>query len=55
MTLTAPFDVAVEITASALNVHAASSVFDGTITCTTLTALTSIVSPSYTPGAGNVW
>ena len=45
----------VDITASALNVHAASAVFDGTITCTTLTASSSIVSPSYTPGAGNVW
>jgi uncharacterized protein involved in type VI secretion and phage assembly len=45
----------VELTASALNVHAASAVFDGTITCTTMTASTSVVSPSYTPGAGNVW
>lgn len=45
----------VEITASAVNVHAGSAVFDGTITCTTLTASASIVSPSYTPGAGNVW
>lgn len=44
----------VEITASAVNVHAASTVFDGTVTCTTLTA-SSVVSPSYTPGAGNVW
>lgn len=45
----------VEITASALNVHAGSAVFDGTITCTSLTASASITSPSYTPGAGNVW
>ena len=45
----------VDITASALNVHAGSAIFDGTITCTTLTASASIVSPSYTPGAGNVW
>lgn len=45
----------VDITASCLNVHAASAVFDGTITCTTLTASASVVSPSYTPGAGNVW
>ena len=45
----------VEVTASAVNVHAASAIFDGTITCTTLTASASIVSPSYTPGAGNVW
>lgn len=45
----------VDITASAVNVHAGSAIFDGTITCTTLTASASIVSPSYTPGAGNVW
>jgi len=45
----------IEMTASALNVHAGSAIFDGTVTCTTLTALTSVVSPSYTPGAGNVW
>jgi uncharacterized protein involved in type VI secretion and phage assembly len=45
----------VELTGSAMNVHAAAAVFDGTITCTQLTASTGIVSPSYTPGAGNVW
>lgn len=45
----------VEITASALNVHCATSTFDGLINCTTLIASSSIVSPSYTPGAGNIW
>jgi uncharacterized protein involved in type VI secretion and phage assembly len=45
----------VEITAATLNVHAATAVFDGIITCTTLNASQSVVSPSYTPGAGNVW
>ncbi|HYU58954.1 MAG TPA: phage baseplate assembly protein V [Actinomycetota bacterium] len=45
----------VEITASALNVHAATAVFDGIISCTTLNASNGVVSPSYTPGAGNVW
>lgn len=45
----------VEVTASAVNVHASAAVFDGTISCTQLTASTGIVSPSYTPGAGNVW
>lgn len=45
----------VEVTASTLNVHAATAVFDGMITCTQLTASTGVVSPSYTPGAGNVW
>jgi uncharacterized protein involved in type VI secretion and phage assembly len=45
----------VEITASALNVHCAAAVFDGTVTCTTLIAQSGVVSPSYTPGAGNIW
>jgi uncharacterized protein involved in type VI secretion and phage assembly len=47
-------NVSVDITAPTLNVHCASSMFDGTITCTTLTAETSVVSPSYTTGAGNI-
>lgn len=45
----------VEVQAPTLNVHAATSNFDGAINCTTLTANTSVVSPSYSPGAGNVW
>jgi uncharacterized protein involved in type VI secretion and phage assembly len=45
----------VELTASAFNVHAATAVFDGMITCTQMTASVGVVSPSYTPGAGNVW
>jgi len=45
----------VELTASALNVHAASAVFDGSIMCTQMTASVGVQSPSYTPGAGNVW
>jgi uncharacterized protein involved in type VI secretion and phage assembly len=45
----------VEITASALNVHCATSTFDGIVNCTTLIASSAVVSPSYTPGAGNVW
>lgn len=44
----------VEVTASAVNVHAASAIFDGLIQCQTLIA-NSVVSSSYTPGAGNVW
>jgi uncharacterized protein involved in type VI secretion and phage assembly len=42
------------VNAAAVNVDALSTTFSGTVTCTTLTA-TSVVSPSYTPGAGNVW
>ena len=45
----------VEITASVLNVHAPTANFDGIINCTTMIASASVVSPSYTPGAGNVW
>jgi uncharacterized protein involved in type VI secretion and phage assembly len=45
----------VDITASTLNVHAGTANFDGLVNCTTLIAKSSVVSPSYTPGAGNVW
>jgi len=44
----------VEITASAVNVHAATAMFDGIVQCQTLIT-SSVVSASYTPGAGNVW
>jgi uncharacterized protein involved in type VI secretion and phage assembly len=47
-------NASVEITAPALNVHAASAVFDGAVQCVSLTT-SSVVSASYTPGAGNVW
>ncbi len=45
----------VDITAAALNVHAPTAVFDGLVMCNTLVANGGVVSPSYTPGAGNVW
>lgn len=45
----------VEITAPAVNVHAATATFDGMVNCTTLNASVGVVSPSYTPGAGNIW
>lgn len=45
----------VEITASAMNVHCATATFDGMVNCTTLIASVGVVSPSYTPGAGNIW
>jgi uncharacterized protein involved in type VI secretion and phage assembly len=45
----------VEITAAALNVHAAMATFDGMINCTSVICSAGVVSPSYTPGAGNVW
>jgi uncharacterized protein involved in type VI secretion and phage assembly len=45
----------VEVTAAAVNVHAATATFDGIVNCTTLIASAGVVSPSYTPGAGNIW
>ncbi|HJQ69629.1 MAG TPA: phage baseplate assembly protein V [Blastocatellia bacterium] len=45
----------IEMTASAVNVHAPVATFDGIINCTTLIASSGVVSPSYTPGAGNIW
>jgi uncharacterized protein involved in type VI secretion and phage assembly len=45
----------VEVTAAAVNVHAPAATFDGIVNCTTLIASSGVVSPAYTPGAGNVW
>lgn len=44
----------VEITASTVNVHAPMVNCDGVVKCSTLITQ-SVVSPLYTPGAGNVW
>jgi hypothetical protein len=45
----------VDVTASVMNVHAGVANFDGVVNCMTLVASAGVVSPSYTPGAGNVW
>jgi uncharacterized protein involved in type VI secretion and phage assembly len=45
----------VDVTASVLNVHAPVANFDGLINCQTIICSAGVVSPSYTPGAGNVW
>lgn len=45
----------VEVTASAVNIHAPVVVADGIVQCQTLIASTGVISPSYTPGAGNIW
>jgi uncharacterized protein involved in type VI secretion and phage assembly len=45
----------VEINASALNVHAPTATFDGSVICKTLTASVAVNSPMYSQGAGNVW
>lgn len=44
----------VEITAAQLSVNAAMAQFSGVVQCTNLIASAGVVSPSYTPGAGNV-
>ncbi len=44
----------VEVTASAMNVHCATATFDGLVQCQSLIT-NSVVSASYTPGAGNIW
>ena len=45
----------VELNAASLNVHAPMANFDGMVSCTTLIASSAVVSPSYSPGAGNIW
>jgi uncharacterized protein involved in type VI secretion and phage assembly len=45
----------VEVNCTALNVHAPVANFDGLINCTTVICSSGVVSPSYTPGAGNIW
>lgn len=45
----------VEVNAAALNVHAPTATFDGLINCMSLIASVAVSSPTYTPGAGNVW
>jgi uncharacterized protein involved in type VI secretion and phage assembly len=48
-------NLTVDVYASAVNVHAPMATFDGVVKCQTLIAEVGVVSPSYTPGAGNVW
>jgi uncharacterized protein involved in type VI secretion and phage assembly len=44
----------VDVSAGMVNVDAGMSKFSGVVKCDTLIA-TSVVSTSYTPGAGNIW
>ena len=48
-------NTSVDITASMLNVHAPVATFDGLINCTSVICSSSVISPMYTPGAGNIW
>lgn len=53
--ITVTANATVEVNASAVNVHAPMVKCDGVVKCETLIASVGVVSPSYTPGAGNVW
>lgn len=44
----------ISMTAGSVSVSSGLSDFSGTVNCSTLTTQ-SVVSPSYTPGAGNIW
>lgn len=48
-------NVNVDVTASVMNVHAPVANFDGVVNAQNFIASVGVVSPSYTPGAGNVW
>ena len=52
--VTVTANATVEINAAAVNVHAPMVRCDGVVQCSTLITQ-SVVSPSYTPGAGNIW
>ncbi|MCP3688983.1 MAG: hypothetical protein GY784_11255 [Gammaproteobacteria bacterium] len=45
----------IDLTATALNVHAPVATFDGIINCTSMIASVGVVSPMYSPGVGNLW
>jgi uncharacterized protein involved in type VI secretion and phage assembly len=46
---------ALNLTAPIVNVNAPVATFSGVLMAQTLVASTGVVSPSYTPGAGNIW
>ncbi len=45
----------VNVTAPSLNVQAPTSTFSGVVNCQTLVAGVGVMSPLYSPGAGNLW
>ena len=47
--------VSVDVSAPMVDVKAGLSSFSGTVKCQTLIAEQIVMSPAYTPGAGNVW
>lgn len=54
-TVTVTANVRLEVNASIVNIRAPMTICDGILKCDTLIANTGVVSPSYTPGAGNIW
>jgi uncharacterized protein involved in type VI secretion and phage assembly len=48
-------NLSVDVSASMVDVKAGLSTFSGTVKCQTLIADQVVMSPAYTPGAGNVW
>jgi uncharacterized protein involved in type VI secretion and phage assembly len=48
-------NITLKVTAPLVQVDAAASTFSGVVKCTTLIADAVVVSPAYTPGAGNFW
>jgi uncharacterized protein involved in type VI secretion and phage assembly len=48
-------NVSVDVTASMVSVNAPISTFSGIVKASTFIAESAVVSPSYTPGAGNIW
>jgi uncharacterized protein involved in type VI secretion and phage assembly len=48
-------NVTVDVTAAMVNVNAPISTFSGIVKCNTLIAESTVISPAYTPGAGNIW
>lgn len=48
-------NVSVDVTAATVSVNAPISTFSGIVKANTLIAESTVVSPAYTPGAGNIW
>jgi uncharacterized protein involved in type VI secretion and phage assembly len=48
-------NISVDVDALLMNVDAPMSLFSGIVKCQTLIAESVVISPSYTPGAGNFW
>ena len=48
-------NASLDITAPVMNVHAPTATFDGIINCKSVVCESAVVSPTYMPGAGNIW